>query len=499
MADLKEVFVSKALFACLAVTTCLSPVSALAATIDQAGADQLRGTFERYIGTAPSGQTPYVSVAPDGTAYKVTIDSHGIITAIAATLKAPINADASPISFHAAPVDGGKWRIYDFSAMKGSFAIKDESTSITVDKVDFDGIYDPAIAAFETSKTSIPLMTVDQQTDNAMGSAITRDAVQTTTGTAAHDGTTDAAVDAKFGSYQQTITMASLAGPSANGDKQTDTVKISAASRAFQIDMKGVHTKDMLDIWALIMANKSSQADVADTAAFKTAFLKFLPVIDTMAVTDGFKGIAINTPYGQANIASSGAKFNLSTAAGANTAAFNINLDSVAVDSVLIPPGVGPLLPTKISFGADVKNFDLPAVFRKAVELDETKATNPISKDAYDEAMTAALVPTGAVLVTLPPSAISGKDYTIAWQGDVKTTLGKTPHATFHLDVKATGVDAIAKQVGQLKVPNAAEAMIGIYAAQALAKKEPDGSVSWAIDYADGGEVLVNGKPIGKK
>ncbi len=490
---------SKALFACLAVTTCLSPVSALAATIDQAGADQLRGTFERYIGTAPSGQTPYVAVTPDGAAYKVTIDSHGIITAIATAFKTPINADASPISFHAAPVDGGKWRIYDFSAMKGSFAIKDESTSFTVDKVDFDGIYDPAIAAFETSKTSIPLMTIDQQSANATGSAVTRDADQTTTGKAAHDGTTDATVDAKFGTYQQTITVASLAGPTPNGDKNTDTVKISAASRAFQIDMKGVHAKDMLDIWALVMAHKTAQGDVADTAAFKTAFLKFLPVIDSMAVTDGFKGIAINTPYGQANIASGGAKFNLSTAPGANTAAFNINLESVALDSVLIPPGVGPLLPTKISFGADIKNFDLPAVFRKAVELEETKTTKPLSKEDYDEAMTAALVPSGAVAVTLPPSAISGKDYTISWQGDVKATVGKTPHATVHLDIKATGVDAIAKQVGQLKVPNAAEAMIGIYAAQALAKKEADGSVSWAVDFSDKGDLLVNGKPLGKK
>lgn len=489
---------SKALFACLAVTTCLSPVAALAATIDQTGADQLRGTFERYIGTAPSGQTPYVAVAPDGAAYKVTIDSHGIIMAFAAAIKTPINADASPISFHAAPVDGGKWRIYDFSGMKGSFAVKNETTSVTVDKIDFDGIYDPAIAAFESSKTRIPLMTIDQQSGEATASAVTRDAEQTTTGTAAHDGTIDGTVDAKFGTYQQTITTVPLAGISPNGGK-TDTIKISADSRAFQVDMKGLHAKDILDIWAFIVANDTPEARKANKEEIKTAVLKLLPGIDTMAVTDAFKGIAINTPYGQANIASGGAKFNLSTATGSNTAGFNINLESFAVDSVLMPPGVQPLLPTKLSFGAEVKNFDLSAVVRKAIELDGSTIAEPANKDAYDEAMTSALVPTGAVAVTLPPSSISGKDYTISWQGDVKATVGKTPHATVHLDIKATGIDAIAKQVGQLKVPNATEAMIGIYAAQALAKKEPGGAVSWAVDFSDTGDLLVNGKPVGKK
>lgn len=489
---------SKALFACLAVTTCLSPVSALAATIDQAGADQLRGTFERYIGTAPSGQTPYVSVTPDGAAYKVTIDSHGIITAIATAFKKPINADASPIVFHAAPLDGGKWRINDFAGFKGSFAIKDESTSVSVDKIDFDGIYDPAIGAFESTKTAIPLMTIDQQAPDISGTATTRDAVQTTTGTAGHDGTTDATVDAKFGAYQQTITMIPPGGASAAGGK-TDTVKISADSRAFQIGIKGLHAKETLDLWAFILANKTPEARAAHNDELKAAVLKFLPIVDTIAMTDAFKGIAINTPYGQATMGSGGATFNLDTAQGANKAGFNIHLDSFAVDSVLIPPGVQPLLPTKISFGAEVKNFDLSAVVRKAIELDGLKTADSENKAAYDEAMTAALVPSGAVAVTLPPSSIAGKDYTISWQGDVKATVGNTPHATVHLDIKATGVDALAKQVGQLKVPNAAEAMIGIYAAQALAKKEADGSVSWAVDFSDTGDLLVNGKPVGKK
>ncbi|MFX9093364.1 hypothetical protein ABTN25_19540, partial [Acinetobacter baumannii] len=89
------------------------------------------------------------------------------------------------------------------------------------------------------------------------------------------------------------------------------------------------------------------------------------------------------------------------------------------------------------------------------------KTADPESKAAYDEAMTAALVPSGAVAVTLPPSSIAGKDYTIAWQGDMNVAVGKVPHAKVHLDIKATGVDALARQVGQLKVPNAAEAMIG--------------------------------------
>lgn len=489
---------SKILFTCLAVTTCLSPVSVLAATIDQAGADQLRGSFERYIGTAPSGQKPYVSVAPDGAAYKVTIDSHGLITAIAAALKQPINADAAPIVFHAAPVEGGKWRIYDFGPLKGSFAFKDQTSSVTADKVDFDGIYDPAIAAFTTSRTSIPLMTIDQQAPNATGSAITRDAVQTTTGTPGHDGTTDGTIDAKFGAYQQTITLVPPGGASANGGK-TDTVKISADSRAFQVSMKGLHATQMLDFIAFIVANETPQDRAAHAEDLKAAVLKFLPGIDTLSATDAFEAIAINTPYGQANIASGGMKFDISTAQGANTAGFNLNLDSLTVDSVLIPPGVQPLLPTKIAIGAQVTNFDLSAVVRKAIELDGSKTADPANKAAYDDAMTAALVPSGAVLVTLPPSAIAGKDYTIAWQGDMNITVGKVPHAKVHIDVKATGVDAVARQVGQLKVPHAAEAMIGIYAAQALAKKEADGSVSWAVDFSDTGDLLVNGKPIGKK
>ncbi len=489
---------SKALFAALAITTSLYPVTARAATIDQAGADHLRSTFERYFGTPEAGQTPYVAVSPDGTGFKVTIDTRSLIQAMSGAMKPGFDIDAAPFSFHATPIDGGKWRIFDVSAIKGSFAIKDQSGSFATDPIAFDGVYDPALGTFASATMRVPLITTDQQADNMVSSALTRDVVQTFTATPGHDGSADVNADITVGTHQQTITM-SQPGANQSGAGQTMAVSIGVASQAVQLSGKALHLQPALDLWAMLVADKTREERAAHKEEAKALVLKWLPVVDTLTYNDALKGFAVKTPFGQGGLRTLGVRFDLSTTSPSNFAGFSMSGADLTIDTIFLPPGVKPLLPTKFSFSTSVKDFNIDAGIRKAIELDDGKPADPVTKAANDQAILDAFVPSGSVTVAMGPSGLSGKDYTIGWQGTLTTSVGKPQHVTMHVDVKATGVDSVARQVGQLKVPHAAEAMIGIYAAQALAKKEADGTLTWAIDYVDGGEVLVNGKALGKK
>lgn len=491
---------SKALFAALAVTTYLVPAAVLAATVDQAGADQLRGTLERYVGVAPQGQAPHVTVAPDGAAYKVTIDLDSLVKKTLTADIPNVKVSVPATSFHATPLDNGTWHIADFSPLKGTFSLSDQSGSFEAPGLSFDGIYDPALAAFSSAQVSFPVLNIDQQSPEATSSASLKDTTETVTGTAGPAGTTNFSVNAKSASYKDTISLNPKDGTATGANGSNITIDISAGKHDLTISGTGIRMKPMLDLWAMLVAYDTKAERDAHEAEAKAKVLEALPFLDTMTYDVAISDVAIKTPFGQGGFGSGTAHFDLSTAHPSNSFAMAFKVNDLSVDTVFLPEPAKPLVPTRLDFGASVKDFDLDAGLRKAIELDDpTKVKDPALKAANDQKIAEAFVPKGVVTVQLPPSGVGSSVYSIGWQGAINvTTTTPKPMTTAHLDVKASGIDAVARAIGQIKAPYAAEAMIGIYAAQAVGKKEADGSISWALDYSDAAGLLVNGKRIGK-
>jgi hypothetical protein len=130
--------------------------------------------------------------------------------------------------------------------------------------------------------------------------------------------------------------------------------------------------------------------------------------------------------------------------------------------------------------------------------MDKHDFANPASDTTDYQALgRTAIAPTGGVHIDLKPSSITSPTYKIGWTGAIDT---HGEQAKAHIDVTATGLDDLVKTLTPVHDKGVPETIIGLYAAKALAKPGPDGSLIWGLDIdSQTGAFLVNGKPVGPK
>ena len=489
----------KNLLQTIAITSSLLLVTpTLAAEVTDAGASQLRQTFERYLGKAAEGQPARVAVTVEGGAYRVAIDAKGIADAIVAfwsKAPVPISLSATPFAIMTTPLDDGTWKVAQTGDFRVTYSIGSQSGTFEEKGIAYEGIYDPTLFAFRSQRYTLASLESQSKVppDNSSQST-TKDLSATGTATAGPNGTVDAHIVSTTGTTTQTIALPRPA--IADGPSTSFLIESKVADRKADFDLKAMRSVELADLLAHVVAHPPQDMTADDQAALKARIAAVLPLFDQFTWYETWGVTTLQSPVGQGTARSMESTVKLVNTAGANSMDLTLKANGVKIDSIFVPAEAASLLPTDLDVGFAFHGYDIASGLSKLLDTADFSKTEIIAKDKLP-ALLEAWLPQGTLVYDLKPSKIVAASYSIGWFGIVEV---QPMHAKAHLDVTATGIDAVIHAIQQLKQPSIASLTVVLYGAKALAKPGADGALTWAIDVvSDHGNTsfLVNGLPVG--
>ena len=283
--------------------------------------------------------------------------------------------------------------------------------------------------------------------------------------------------------------------PDANSDAKPFDVSAQSDATGVAINLDGLKTRAMLDLWAFWVAHPSRSELAANEGALKGLLSAALAGHPSFAEDIGVKKLAVRTPKGP--FAFDEIKVGAGGAFAGTDSRFN---EHFAASGLSLPPEVVPeiyrdFVPTSFDIAFKVSGINLTAAAEEAVaDLHLAGDAPPISKED-NERVIAKLVGDGPIVIDIAPSRIQAPQLDLAFEGQIRYVIGK-PTGT--VTVRMQNFD---KTVTALKglTPDAQAKMTPVIAmAKGLAKTDGDGGLSWVGEIGADGMMKVNGLPIGK-
>eukprot|EP01037_Dinobryon_pediforme_P020868 gene20868-21589_t len=500
---IQEVALFKNGLLCLALTTSLCAAPAWAGGNPSNQADPLTDLYGRLFGSQPDGQSGAFTVAHDGAKTRVTID----VAALAKPLNAMgLSVVSKPLTYVFTPQDDGTIRQDSEGqqdlALAIDIAAPEQQTGLfKYEGMSFSALIDPKVAFVRTLAAKVAHATGEiRQPGIGMSVAIDGSGNElTVNSTNAADGSVDVRGAQVMAGAVETIRIdpANASKPPVAPAMNAE-IKVLSGRSDFSID--GLKTLAVRDMLTFLLAQKQvSQMSESEALSAQEKLKEHVrdvaPLLRTASVTARVDGISVQSPYGSGSIGTFQVGLDANTGDVQHLAGVSYKIDDFKIDSAFLPVWSKPLVPTNLDLAFGVGDIDVNGGLTKVVDnLDVTKH-DLVAEEVLPE-VKAAFLPRGTVHLELKPSSIKGTTYAVNWQGGMDV---EDNHAKTHLDVSMTGLDSIIATLSKVKDKGVPETLVGLYGAQALAKPGPNGSLTWAIDYEDGGVLLVNGAPVGGK
>ena len=493
----------KALFALMATTAITLSVPSIAAEtpVPAQGIDS--GLLDKMLGNMPAGTKNAISVFRDGKTIKVTIDIQQIAQGLG---QSAFSIVSKPWTFVLTPQADGTLREtteapVDFSINYDLQGVVGESGSYTYLGCTVDGVFDPKISFFRDASIRIDKTTGDMRNPKASSSVTLQVGPQTNHVTSVPDA--DGRLNVHVTQLTKAITEKVHVDPAqANPAVHGPVVDMDLLIKdiAGDINVTGLKSVAATKLGVFVAANKDSTNIKSKQDEFKSLVHDVLPILDKLDLSGQVHSFTVQTPFGQGGAGSMGVSMSADTHNIDETITLGETLDGLTIDSVFVPTWSRQLIPTSMDLEFGMGGIDISGGLNKLVDaLSRHDFASPEpDKTDYAALGRTAFIPDSIVHLRLKPSHITGPIYTIKWQGQVDSNInGKD--AKVHVDVSATGIDDVIKTLATVHDKGVPETMIGLYAAKALAKPGPDGSLLWAIDVDTATGMLVNGKPVGPR
>ena len=457
------------------------------------GAKTISAFVTTFGGKAAAG--PAVSVTPEGADYLVSFD----IGALTAALK-PMGDTYAPatLKYKVFQQDDGAWRVEqsDLPPISGESHQGDKTAKFTLTAAGLKTVMvlDPALSwlrgvdgRIDSSTVNVEASGLDEKVNvgavTAVGSSKrgTDGAVATTLAETVKDLKIALKIDPK------------AANPTATGEAQN--VAITSAGLDVGVNLGGLQTKALLDLWAFLVAHPTRPELAADEVAFKTLLTAAASGQPSFDETLGAKSLSVDTSKGVVGAASF--TFGVGGAAAGSASRFE---ERFAAADLKLPDAIVPaifrdLVPTTFDIGVKVTGFDANAAAAEAIaDMHLAGDGPPIAKEDQDKVF-ARLLSAGPVTIDISPSHVVAPQLDIAFEGKILYASSKpTGAVTVHMKNFDSTVSAL-KGLG----PDTEKQMVPVLAmAKGLAKTEPDGSLSWIGEVGADGVMKVNGLPLGK-
>jgi hypothetical protein len=489
-------------FPAIVVAALLAAPSALADPATPGGAQQLSQTVAAYFGKA-AVENGVIAITPQGDGYLATIDLHAVIDAY----KLPPDVQLSGRwQIVLTPMADGAWNVSasDFPTI---FMQRDvnkvaRSASISATGFHFEGVFDPKLAAFVTSKGNADSFDIKMRVDDHAASEPGELAFHygamtgSTTAVAAGDGGVTIALQERIDGLRKSISgPVAMTGPL--GPDLAETYELGPFGGEGSIE--GLRAAALGDLWRFLVAH--AEHNDAEPAAFqsgvKTRVIAALPLWDKFATTVNLRDATLQMDEAKVAMSNITETVTISGLNAQGSLGLGLKVDDLGVQSPLIPAWAAPLTPKAMDLDLTLSAGGIDKIVRLAIDNFDAASTPPLPVETG--AKMKAMLMSGDPKLTIAHGHFTSRDLDLDVQGALALT---PPKPSGKVQIAVDSLDKLLAIVGKAAEsdPGMQKAVLGLTLMKGLAKTDANGKLNWEIALGADGAVSVNGMamPTGK-
>ena len=475
------------IFAFVLFASASTPALAASATPEEA--QRLTGVLQTYLGKEPG----VVTITPAGEAYDVKID---FAPFLAKVNEPNFSAEISPFEMKLADQGGGKWLVTQDSPFSVSARIPGQfAVTARVGAMKGTAVFDESLPGFTSSTTEVNDFSFNETiTPPGAGPVQVTYGIKSvgyeTTAAASGAGAVDGTMRTTMSGFFERISV-----PASPASPMAMDINASADTATSETTVKGMKNRAIYQLISWFIAHPSEASIKASQPEMKAILGASLPVFENMSGTGTAKNITVTTPVGPIGIANLGFDIGLTGFAAEGELHEGFTMEGLSLPPGLVPPWAVDLVPDKLALDFKVADFDLAAPAKIVIDNMDLSNKDPI-KPEFGPALLIALLPKGAVTLSMGAGKLTGKLFDVGFEGTMRA--GPFGNPTGEATVRIKGIDRVMEALKSAPPDVGGQAIPGIIAAKGMAKTEADGSLSWKIENTTGGTVLINGLDVSK-
>lgn len=471
----------------LALPFCVVAGTALANPATPEGAAALTSTFQTYLGTVAG----VVTVQPEGEVYGVKLDFAPLL------LKLPgegVEASITPIEFKLTDNGDGTWGYSADQSLTATFKVPDQAEmSLYVAHMSNTGVFDVALATVTASTSDGSDISFTETTQNPSQGMTTvtyhvADFHSETSAVANAVAGVDMSTTAVLNDVSEVFDMPAMGEGAA-------PMTLTARVKSYATDgvATGFRPDAVHQLLAFFVAHPSPEAIDAGWPDLKTLLTGGLPLFDHLQSNSKMLGVSVDSPLGTFGLAEVGVEVEANgfVADGMLREAFT--LTGLTLPEGLVPEWAKGLVPETLSLDMKVAGFDAASGALKAMDMVDL-SRNAGMVEVPENDFLNALLPSGAVGITLAPGSTVAPLYTLTYEGSLTAGPGKAPRGLGTISM--TGLQAVRDAVKSAPPEMGMQAAPVLGMAEGIARKGENGALIWELELTEGGTLLVNGTDL---
>jgi hypothetical protein len=428
-----------------------------------------------------------VSVGIVGDAYAITLDASPMIAAIPVQ---DMMAAMLPVMMMATDNSDGAWADAIDQPVTLDYSIPDQiEAKTTYGSVQVIGVFDETLGESSQCQIDITGITTEQTlTDANLGTFSIKSVAKSMIGSGMAKPAASGA-DSTFSALSTGMAydVTLPAGP----EGPPITIAVVLADAAVGGTIAGYQPSTVYGLLAWFVAHPDQAMIMADKASLMAKIESALPIFENIAMTGGYSDVSATTPVGDVALDELGLTIEMNGFVPDGLIREAVSFCGLTLSDGVVPPFATALMPDKFRIDVAASSFDLQAASKLGLTLFDLPegATPP---EGFEMQTLAAILPAGAVDITLAPAGAANETYALTYEGAMSVGMDGMPvvgTGTVTLDgvdgSMAALTDAPPEMSGQI-IP-----VLGM--AQAMGAQGPDGELVWTIDASTPGCLMING------
>lgn len=479
----------KALLSTVATLAIILPFHAQAAEIDQAGADQIKERLTYYL-PKHVVDTGFLKVTPAANRYELSVDLMPLLKDVKKEVFT-ING-LKPFVHYLTPQDGGMWKVEvnDNFDVNGSFTAEGKKQDFTykIDRMVFDGMFDPSISYFTTGKYTLDKinMTMSGGEPNVTMSVDSLSADMK--GDKVGEGIVDLYSTMSMSKLSETITGTA-----------TPAVLISADSMSGTVEAKrlGINAlRDLLVFGLDLIKSDVQKLDQAQADKLKSLIRANIPFTDKLDEQLKFDGVKVTAQGMDVSLESFTYGIGFTGLKKDASARFNMGLTKPVIPAGLLPPGTEGVVPDSANFAVAISNLDLEGVVNYMLEHADFTKPEPLTPE-QSAAINKIILPDGKMHIEFSDVYAKNSTYDLSLAGTMMVNPDDSDKPVVDVTITARDLDKTIKylQDNANKVPEFGQASFMVLMMKGFGKVE-GGATVWNVKLDEAGKVMINGQEM---
>lgn len=479
----------KALLSTVAALAIVAPFSLSAAEVDQAGAEKLQQTLTQYL-PKDVVDTGFLKVTPATNRYELSVDFQPLLKNVNPT-DFVING-LKPFVHYLTPNDDGTWRVEANQNLdvNGTLTASGKKQAFTykIDKMIFDGMFDPTISYFTTGKYKLDKIQLSTGGDDS-NVVMSADSLSSDlTGTKVGDNAVDIASTLAMNNIKQTVS-----------DKNAGDFVMSATSMTGSVQAKRLATKALRDLIIFGLDVSKTNPDTLDKAQsdqLKVLLKANVPLTDDLAEEIRFDGVSLNGQGMDMSIGSVTYGFGFTGITKDASARFTFAMTDPKPPAGILPPGTEGAVPTETKFGVAITNLDLEGVALFAIDNADFTKPEPWTPEQSAQ-IEKIILPTGKMNIEFYGVMAKSPVYDLSLKGSMLVDPNDSDKPEADITLTAKDIDKTVKylQDNAQTVPEFGQASFMLLMMKGFGKADGDTMV-WNVKLDKNGDISVNGTPF---